>query len=65
MATYTIEINEKSQTGKKLLDFLKSLGFVKISKSKNIKGLDLAINEMEAGKTTKCENFDDYLKKVK
>ncbi|MDD3687925.1 MAG: hypothetical protein PHE56_14340 [Bacteroidales bacterium] len=61
MATYTLEINEKTQTGKKLLDFLKSLGFVKISKSKNIKGLDLAINEMEGGKTTKCKDFDEYL----
>jgi hypothetical protein len=65
MATYTIEINEKTQTGKKLLDFLLSLGFVKITKTERIKGLDDAIKEMKTGKTTKCKDYDDYLKKVK
>ncbi|MBN2777582.1 MAG: hypothetical protein JXR36_08060 [Bacteroidales bacterium] len=65
MATYTIEINEKTQTGKKLLDFLMTLGVVKVTKISRIKGLDAAIKEMNTGKTTKCKDFNDYLKKVK
>ena len=28
------------------------------------KGLDEAINDVKNGRTTKCEDFDDYLKKI-
>ena len=65
MATYTININEKSQTGKKLVDFLKSLSGVVSIKPQKINSLDEAIEEMETGKITKCKDYNDYLKKSK
>ena len=65
MATYTIDINENSKAGKKLLDFLKSLSDVVSIKPQKISSLDEAIEEMETGKTTKCNDYNDYLKKSK
>ena len=65
MATYNIDIDENSKAGKKLLDFLKSLSAVVSIKPQKISSLDEAIEEMETGKTTKCNDYNDYLKKSK
>lgn len=65
MATYTIKINEKTQAGKKLVNLLKSLEVVTSMKPAKTNDLDQAIEEMKTGKTTKCKDFNDYLKKIK
>lgn len=60
MATYIIEINEKTQTGKKLLDFLMSLGFVKIAKSEKIKDEALNITTQKALKEADSHSLKKY-----
>ena len=66
----TIIINEKTKKGRIILDLIKEMGVGKIvddlmepeniPNSKTIK----AIKEANEGKTIKCIDFDDYLKKV-
>ncbi len=72
MATYMITFDERTADGKHIMEFLqknKKIIDVKPSKlsdsKKSMSKLDLAIEELEQGKTIKCKNFDDYLKKVK
>ena len=68
MATYTITINERTDTGKALLALIKSLGvLITPSRQKTSKGNPLtleAIQEAKEGKGVFCEDFEDYLKKV-
>jgi len=59
MATITLEYNTRNAIAQKTIDYILSLG---VFKSKN--GLDQAIEEFKTGKTVRCKNFDDYLKKV-
>ena len=67
----TIIINEKTKKGKIIIDLIRELGVGKIvvdkNKSENIPNDEtiLAIQEAREGKTIKCLDFDDYLKKVK
>ena len=65
MATYTISVNERTNTGKALLALIKSLGILvktvpPTAKSKTLQ----AISEAKEGKGVLCEDFEDYLKKV-
>lgn len=62
MATYTININERTTFGKQLLLFLKGLGIIVESPKKG--SLSEAIADYKTGNTTKCKDFDDYLKKI-
>ena len=68
MATYTITVNERTDTGKALLALIKSLGvLITPSRKKETSGDSLtleAIREAKEGKGVFCEDFDDYLKKV-
>lgn len=67
MATYTITLNERTSTGKALLDLIRSLGIMAkpVRSSNAAKSTTLeAISEAKAGKGTLCEDFEDYLKKV-
>lgn len=66
----TIIINEKTKKGRIILDLIKEIGVGKIvdnlMESENIlNSVTLkAIKEANEGKTIKCIDFDDYLKKV-
>lgn len=68
MATYTITVNERTDTGKALLALIKSLGVLITptrQKTTTSESLTLkAIKEAKEGKGVFCEDFDDYLKKV-
>jgi hypothetical protein len=66
----TIIINEKTKKGQLILDLLRELGIGKIidektASEKNPNNETIkAIQEAREGKTIKCIDFDDYLKKV-
>ncbi len=66
MATYTINVNERTNTGKALLALIKSLGILVSPVSPtSAKSTTLdAIREAKEGKGVLCEDFEDYLKKV-
>jgi hypothetical protein len=63
-------INEKTKKGRIILDLIKEIGVGKIvdnlMESENILNSTTvkAIREANEGKTIKCTDFDDYLKKV-
>ncbi len=66
----TIIINEKTKKGQLILDLLRELGIGKIidektASEKNPNNETIkAIQDAREGKTIKCIDFDDYLKKV-
>ena len=67
----TIIINEETKIGRLVLDLIREIGVGEIIddrlKSDNILN-DITINairEANEGNTIKCDDFDDYLKKVK
>lgn len=62
MATYIININERTTFGKQLLLFLSGIGVIVEPKKKG--SLDEAIEDYKTGRTTKCKDFEDYLKKI-
>ena len=67
MATYAITLNERTSTGKALLNLIKSLGILvkPIQSTNDERSTTLrAIREANEGKGTLCEDFEDYLKKV-
>jgi hypothetical protein len=61
MATLTLEYNTKNLLATKTIEYILSLGVFKTKTS----GLDLAIEQLNKGKTVKCTDFNDYLEKVK
>lgn len=64
MATYTINLNERTSAGKALLNYLFSLGVLNREPARRKRGIDQAIEDFNTGNTVKCKDFDDYLKKV-
>ena len=68
MATISLEYNTRNSIAQKTIEYVLSLGAFKVKPvyavKKNTSLLDKAIMEIKTGKTTHCENFDDYLKKV-
>jgi len=68
MSSYVITVNERMGLGKNLIVFLKSLSkttnYVDITPQSNIsmKGIDEAIEDIENGRTTTYENFEEYKK---
>lgn len=67
MATYTITVNERTTTGKAVVEFLRSLGILREKEIKKEKEIDLtqkAINEIKEGKGIRCRTFEDYLKEM-
>lgn len=68
----TVIINEKSRKGRIVLDLIKELGIGKIISEKSgkkslkpNKDTLLAIKDAIEGNTVKCNDFRDYLEKVK
>lgn len=67
----TIIINEKTKKGRIILDLIREMGVGKIvgdnKESENILNdkTILAIQDALEGKTIRCNDFNDYLKKVK
>jgi hypothetical protein len=63
----TVIINEKTEKGKKLLDFLKSFSgerFIKIEKEPN-ETTKKAIQDAREGKLTKAKNVNDLMEQLK
>lgn len=59
-------VKEKSKAAKAFLELVKDLNFVSIVEDlKPNETTRRAIKESKEGKTVKCEDFDDYLEKVK
>ncbi len=63
MTTYTITINEHTNSGKKLMEYLKSIEGIKVekAKTKNL-ALDEAIDDIKNGRIYKAKNADDLIK---
>ena len=65
MATYVININERTNTGKSLVDYLRNLGVIVENNFNEPNSTTLkAINELRSGKVIRCKNFEDYKKKM-
>lgn len=65
MATYSVNINERTNAGKALLEYLLSLGVINTKpKATHRKGLDEAIEDVKHGRTTHCDSFNEYLKQI-
>ncbi len=61
MAIYTLEINERTKTGRSILSLLKSLtNVVSISKAS---GLEEAMHDLETGKVHKAKDVNDLINK--
>jgi hypothetical protein len=60
MATYTIEVNEKSNLGKSIVSLLLSTDKVKVVKVPN-KTTIKAFDELRAGKGKKINNLKEFL----
>jgi cell division protein FtsX len=62
MATYTITINERTNNGKKLMDYIKSIDGVKVMRAKsNNSALDEAIDDIKTGRVYKAKNAEDLI----
>ena len=66
MATYTININERTKEGRSIVDYLREKGLISTAKTDHGReATRRALRELSEGKVTHCRNFDDYLKSVK
>ena len=66
MATYTININERTREGRGLVNYLRELGIIQPRNEENgIEATRRAMSELRQGKVTRCKDFDEYLKSVK
>lgn len=66
MATYTININERTKEGRSIVDYLREKGLIPTPRPDNGKeATHRALNELREGKVTRCKTFDDYLESVK
>jgi len=65
MASYTIRINERTQAGASLLEYLYSLGVV-IEKLKPVRktGLDEALEDVKKGRVYHAESVDDMFAQI-
>lgn len=61
MATYTIQVNERTKAGKVLVKYLRDLGVIEEPNDTTM----AAIKEIEDGGGTRCNTFEDYLKAIK
>lgn len=67
----TIIINEKTKKGRIILDLIREMGVGKIIENNITSDAILnkttlkAIQEAKEGRTIKCNDFEDYLNKVK
>jgi len=62
MATYTITINVRTNSGKKLMDYLKSIDGVEVKRAKTSNSaLDEAIDDIKNGRVYKAKNADELV----
>ena len=65
MATYTIQINERTREGRGLVNYLRELGVIKPqARSKALEATRRAMDELRQGKVTRCKDFDEYIESV-
>ena len=65
METITLQYDATNPAIKGLIAALLKLdGISKARTKKKKSGLDEAIDDFKNGRTTKCKDFDDYLKKI-
>ena len=60
MATYTITVNERTKAGRCLVEYLRSLGVINEANDSTLN----AVEELKAGKVTRCKSFEDYLASI-
>ena len=67
MATITLNYDPRSIIAEKALDFLLTLGVFKVEEKqgKTITELDLAIEDVEAGRVNVYENSDELFRKLR
>ncbi len=66
MATYTININERTKEGRSIVDYLRGKGLIPTPQTDNGKeATRRALNELREGKVTRCQTFDYYLDSVR
>ena len=61
----TVTINEKTEKGKKLVEYLKTLDYVKFEGLKPSPELEEAIKEAKDGNVIKANNINELLAKLK
>ncbi|HKM92120.1 MAG TPA: hypothetical protein VJY41_00570 [Prolixibacteraceae bacterium] len=61
----TIVINEKTKKGRIILDLIREMGIGQIIEDNFNENTIQAINDAQHGKTIVCEDFNDYLTKIK
>ena len=65
MATYTININEKTEIGKGLVALLKKLGYIKPEKSTLTRpAIDESLADIKAGMVHTYKDTDDFFEKI-
>ena len=57
MATYTITIDERTKSGKQVLNYLKSHGVIEIPNETTRK----AIQEIREGKGIRCKTIEEFI----
>mgnify|MGYP000971512893 FL=1 len=66
MATYTININERTKEGRSIVDYLREKGLIPTPHTDKGKAATRrALNELREGKVTRCQTFDGYLESVR
>lgn len=66
MATYTININERTKEGRNVVDYLREKGLIPTKQKDNgIEATRRSLHEMRSGKVTRCKDFEAYLKSVR
>jgi hypothetical protein len=71
MSSYVITVNERIGLGRNLVGLLKFLSKttnyvdIAIQKRNSIKSIDEAIEDIENGRTTTYENFEEYKKGIR
>ena len=61
MATYTITIDERTKSGKQVLNYLKSHGVIEIPNETTRK----AIQEIRDGKGIRCKTIEEFIESLK
>ena len=66
MATYTININERTQAGKSLYLYLNSLGVIseRLTTSRRRSGIDEALEDVRKGRVYKADSVDAMFKQI-
>jgi len=60
MATYTININERTKEGRSIVDYLREKGLIPVPQTDNGKeATRRALKEVREGKVTRCKNFEN------